>query len=114
MAAGNGWIDAEHLLLSSLGCDASLSYTSQTTFEQIIENQIKAADPTQTPVELSTWKHRIVVGRDFLFIEATPGFLFPFVFPCFFVRLTQRRFASYADTKTNRRSNETGFSAPGA
>ncbi len=92
MAEGNGWIDAEHLILSALGSDASLSYTTGKSYRQIIEEQLHAQDDPGT--ELAIWKHRIVVGRDTFFIEAFYGFLFPFVHPAIYVELTKRKFAA--------------------
>jgi hypothetical protein len=96
MAKGNGWIDAEHLILSALGCDASLSYISQLRFDDIIKKQL-AGDPEGNESELAIFKHRIVVGRDQFFVEAYFGFLMPFVFPALAVSLTRRRFTSYLE-----------------
>jgi hypothetical protein len=114
MALGNGWIDAEHLILSSLGCDANLSYTSQTSFQDIIACQLESngrKDGPPSSLGLAIWKHRIVVGRDVFFIEAYPGFLMPHVNQCFYVELTKRRFAAYPKDQSKPRES---FSAPGA
>ena len=100
MAEGNGVIDAEHLILSALGADASLSYTSQISFDDLLKAQVAAEDGGQTnpagvdQTTLAIWKHRIVVGRDVFFVEAFYGFLFPFVYPAIYVELTQRKFAA--------------------
>jgi hypothetical protein len=91
MSQGNGWVDAEHLILSSLGADASLSYTSQKSFEQIVREQLAGGGGES---ELAVWKHRIVVGRDVYMLEAYSGFLFPFVNPAIYVEVTQRKFAA--------------------
>jgi hypothetical protein len=93
MAEGNGWIDAEHLILTALGCDTSLSYTSQKRFDDIIQAQLSNACEGNDS-QLAIWKHRIVVGRDVFFVEAYMGFLFPFVYPALAVSLTRRQFAA--------------------
>src|SRR5439155_1749570 len=49
MAEGNGWIDAEHLVLSALGASASLSYTSQKSPNDILKAQLaEGADAGET------------------------------------------------------------------
>lgn len=89
---GDGWIDAEHLILSSLGADASLSYFMQTTFRDIHDAQLKGDD--KTAARLAIWKHRMVVGRDVFLLSVWTGFLMPLVFPTLLVELTRRTFVS--------------------
>ena len=107
MAEGNGWIDAEHLILSALGCDTSLSYTSQERFDDLLRAQL-AGKPEGNDSQLAIWKHRIVVGRDTFIVEAYMGFLLPFVYPALAVSITRRQFASRY-TKSNVYGS---FSAP--
>ena len=95
MGEGDGWIDAEYLILTALGADTSLSYASQKPVSAIIKEQIDAArgngTSPQPGTELRLWKHRIVVGRDVFFAEAYFGFLFPFTFPAVYVEITKRK-----------------------
>ena len=98
MAAGDGWIDAEHLVLSALGCDASFSYISQQSFTDMVAAHLKSNGKGNGILAgPSIWKHRIVVGRDVFFLEAFAGFLFPHGLPAFYVELTKRRFAEYTN-----------------
>jgi hypothetical protein len=101
-----GWIDAEHLVLSSLGASASLSYTMQKTFRELHDAQLNDPNSPASYDTLAIWKHRMVVGRDTFLLSAWVGFLFPFVIPALFVELTKRRFASY--------KKNAGISPPGA
>jgi hypothetical protein len=94
MLDNNGWIDAEHLILSPLGADASLSYYMQTTFREFHDKQLQGGD-FQLP-DLAIWKHRQVIGRDVFLLAVRPGFLFPLVIPALFVELTRRTFVSRA------------------
>ena len=122
MSEGDGQIDIEHLVLTALGADANFYYASRKTVDQIIQEQVAAADdPTKNGdpgTELRMWKHRIVIGRDVFFVEAFFGFLFPFCHPAIYVELTQRKFVSYTDEV--RKPGETQafdakrVSAPGA
>ena len=93
MVERNGWIDAEHLVLTSLGSNASLSYMSQVGFQTIIEKQL-ANDPAANDPKLAIWKHRIVIGRDVFFVEAYFGFLLPCGYPALAVSVTRREFVS--------------------
>jgi hypothetical protein len=108
MAEGNGWVDAEHLVLSALGASASLSYASQKSVDDILKAQLATGAGTGE-TELAVWKHRVVVGRDVYFAEAFFGFLFPFVYPAVYVEITQRKFAAHGSGKP-----DDGYSAPGA
>jgi hypothetical protein len=113
MAAGDGLIDAEHLVLSALGADASLSYTSTRTFQQILQGQLNN-DSEFDYGPLAAWKHRMVVGRDVFLLSVRFGFLFPFVYPALAVELTKRRFAAYQIEANAEKKIKSGFSAPGA
>jgi hypothetical protein len=96
MGDGDGWIDAEHLILTALGADASFHYSSQKPVDQIIEEQLQSAKSGGNPgTELRIWKHRIVIGRDVFFAEAFFGFLFPFCHPSIYVEITKRKPAAY-------------------
>jgi hypothetical protein len=92
MSEGDGWIDAENLILSALGAHASLFYASQKKIETIIQEQ--RTKQANAGTELRLWKHRVVVGRDVFFAEAFFGFLFPFRHEAVYVEVTQRRFAA--------------------
>ena len=100
--AGGGWVDIDHLVLSALGATGFLAYFNPKSFATIIAGQIaefqknKLGPPPPETVssELMVWKHRMVVGRDVYFVEAYFGVLFPMVYPCIFVKLTERQFAS--------------------
>ena len=94
MAAGDGLIDVEHLVLSALGANASLDYFSTKTFNEIKESQIQGKKEFESG-NLAIWKHRMVVGRDVFLLDVRPGFLFPFVYPALAVELTRRQFAAY-------------------
>lgn len=107
---GDGWIDAEHLLLSSLGADASLSYVMQTTFREIHDRQIEEKTTSNEYNHLAIWKHRMVVGRDVFLLSAWTGFLFPFVYPSLLVELTRRSFVS----RKHAEGGPTTFGPPGA
>jgi hypothetical protein len=101
MSERDGWIDIDHLILTSLGADAFLSYFSGKSFDEIIQKQLddhneasaKAKDPDS---HLVVWKHRMVLGRDVYFVEVYFGVLFPMVYPTLHVSVTQRKFASRA------------------
>ncbi len=96
MGDGDGWIDAEHLVLTAIGTDASLHYASQKSVSQIIKEQLdNEQNEGASGTELRIWKHRIVVGRDVFFAEAFFGFLFPFIHPAVYVEITKRKPASY-------------------
>ena len=97
MAAGDGWIDAEHLILTALGADASFHYNSQKPIAKIIEEQIAAESGDGLPdpgTNLHMWKHRIVIGRDVFFAEALFGFLLPLNSVAVYVEITKRKFGS--------------------
>lgn len=97
MSNGNGSIDIDHLVLTALGADAFLAYFNQKSCAQIIQEQLDnpdQLDKEQNTGELMVWKHRMVVGRDVYIIEARFGVLFPMVYPCLYVQLTQRKFAA--------------------
>jgi hypothetical protein len=111
MSVGNGWLDAEHLILTALGCAASLSYISQVSFDQIMAEQLRTNGVPKSGTYLGVYKHRINLGRDTYVIVAEPGFLFPFVYPCFYIELYQRRFAAYWKGCSKADSR---FSSPGA
>jgi hypothetical protein len=108
MAAGDGLIDAEHLVLTALGADASLSYTSTKTFQDIMQGQLKG-DPDFDNDYLAIFKHRSVIGRDVFLLKVTFGFLFPFAFPALAVELTRRHFTAHTYPNDPNR-----YSAPGA
>ena len=109
MSDGDGWIEAEKIILSSLGASASLFYQSSQSTQSILDDQLK--DPegkkqsTENPI-LSVWKHQISVGRDVYFVEAFYGWLEPFKLTAVDVYVTQRKFAGFG--------NDDLHSAPGA
>ena len=90
---GDGWVDAEHLVLAPLGADASLSYMMQKTFREILDAQLANKD-TDKSARLAIWKHRMVIGRDSFLLSAWTGFLMPLVIPALFIEVTRRKFAS--------------------
>jgi len=91
MGKGDGWIDAERIILSSLGANASLSYTTQKTFRELLEEQLQSDD---VPKQLAIWKHRMVVGRDVYLLDVAMGWLLPFLQPALYIESTKRRFAA--------------------
>lgn len=113
--AGDGWIDAEHLILSPLGADASLSYMMQRTFRDILDKQLQGQSADKSS-RLAIWKHRMVVGRDMFLLSAWTGFLMPLVFPALFVELTRRTFVSRRTgaTVADETPESIGFGPPGA
>jgi hypothetical protein len=108
---GDGWIDAERLVMSSLGASASLSYLMQTSFRELHEKQISKDPAGQSEDTLVVWKHRQVVGRDVYLLSAYAGWLFPFVLPSIFVELTRRTFVSR--WKVKGANIKSPFGAPG-
>ena len=94
MSENDGWIDAEHLILTALGADASLSYNTQRTFRELHDKQLADPKSPESQAPLAIWKHRMVVGRDVFMVDVRMGWLMPLVFPALFVELTRRSFAA--------------------
>lgn len=105
MSAEESWIDAERLILTSLGATANLAYTSTAAWDEILAKQLAAesAPPKLQPDEpagnacdnnLAFWRHRMTMGRDQYFVEAYYVFGIPLLLPAIFVSVTQRHFAA--------------------
>jgi hypothetical protein len=117
MAHGDGVIDVENLILTAIGGNAILSYSTSQSFEQFSQaaqlpgdgsavppskltqpwidktkkDQAGAASPLLT---LASWRHRIVVGRDAFYVQAFYVFGMPFLYPSLYVEVTQRSLAA--------------------
>lgn len=120
MAHGDGIIDIENLVLTALGGDATLSYTTSKTYEEMLNAQTSggSAMPTGADVNepwvhkpsknakeeekkkfmgsqtLAVWRHRIVLGRDTFYVQAFYVFGMPFLIPSMYVEVTQRTTAA--------------------